>query len=108
MMPSGSKNAQQFLKCISIFLKQQIIDSSKLKEFAVDNFKSDENGEKFSSREKEKMFIMSNFSFSDSVFKRLVLQTCKNKGLFGKGLNTNHTFHKDENVCENEKLLMVF
>ena len=30
---------------------------------------------------------MSNFSFSDSVFKRLVLQTHKNQGLFGKGLN---------------------
>ena len=30
---------------------------------------------------------MSNFSFSHSVFKRLPLQTCKNQGLFGKGLN---------------------
>ena len=30
---------------------------------------------------------MSNFSFSHSVFKRLVLQSCKNKGLFGTGLN---------------------
>ena len=29
---------------------------------------------------------MSNFSFFYSVFERLVLQTCKNKGLFGKGL----------------------
>ena len=29
---------------------------------------------------------MSNFSFSLRVFKRLVLQTPKNKGLFGKGL----------------------
>ena len=29
---------------------------------------------------------MSNFSFSHSVFKRLVLQTRKNQGLFGKGL----------------------
>ena len=32
------------------------------------------------------MLITSNFSFSHSVFKRLVLQTCKKKGLFGKGL----------------------
>ena len=31
---------------------------------------------------------MSNFSFSHSVFKRLILQTRKNQGLFGKGLNT--------------------
>ena len=27
----------------------------------------------------------SNFSFSHSVFRRLVLQTCNNQGLFGKG-----------------------
>ena len=37
-------------------------------------------------REKEKLIIISNFCFSDSVFKRLVLQTHKNQGLFGKGL----------------------
>ena len=37
--------------------------------------------------EKEKLFIMSNFSFAHNVFKRLVLQTqYKSKGLFGKGL----------------------
>ena len=30
---------------------------------------------------------MSNFSFSHCVFKRLVQQTHKNQGLFGKGLN---------------------
>ena len=29
------------------FLKQQILDSSKLKEFADDNFKFDENGTKY-------------------------------------------------------------
>ena len=29
---------------------------------------------------------MSNFSFSNSIFKRLVLQTRNNQGLFGKGL----------------------
>ena len=38
--------------------------------------------------EKEKLLITSNFSFSHSVLKRLVLQTCKNLGLFGKGLTT--------------------
>ena len=36
--------------------------------------------------EKEKLLITSNFSFSHGVFKRLVLQTCKKQGLFGKGL----------------------
>ena len=35
---------------------------------------------------KEKLLVTSNFSFSHSVFKRLVLQTCKNQGLFRKGL----------------------
>ena len=37
--------------------------------------------------EKEKLLHTSYFSFSHSVFKRLVLQTCKNQGLFGKGLS---------------------
>ena len=36
--------------------------------------------------EKEKLLVTSNFSFSHSVFKRFVLQTRKNQGLFGKGL----------------------
>ena len=39
--------------------------------------------------EKEKLFVTSNFSLSHSVFKRLVLQTRKNQGLFGKGLKQN-------------------
>ena len=38
--------------------------------------------------EKEKLLIKSNFFFSNSVFKRLELQACKNQGLFGKGLKT--------------------
>ena len=32
------------------------------------------------------MVEMSNFSFSHNVFKRLVLQTHEDQGLFGKGL----------------------
>ena len=66
-----------------------------LREFADDNFRFDENGRKFSKRtenvvgKKEKLIVTSNFSFSQSVFKRLVLQTHKNKGLFGKGLICN-------------------
>ena len=34
--------------------------------------------------EKEKLVVTSNFSFSHSVFKRPILQTRKNQGLFGK------------------------
>ena len=51
-----------------------------MKELADDNFKLNENGRKFFKRvknaggKKEKLLIMSNFSFSHSVFKRLVLQ----------------------------------
>ena len=37
--------------------------------------------------EKEKLLFTSNFSFSHIVFKKLVLQTRKNQGLFGKGLS---------------------
>ena len=40
--------------------------------------------------EKEKLLVTSNFSFSHSVFKRLVLQTRKDQGLFGKGLNKTY------------------
>ena len=38
--------------------------------------------------EKEKLLVTSNFSFSHSVFKRLVQQTCKKQGLFGKVLKS--------------------
>ena len=37
--------------------------------------------------EKKKLLVTSNFFFSHSVFKSLVLQTRKNQGLFGKRLN---------------------
>ena len=37
--------------------------------------------------EKEKLLLTSNFSFSHSVFKGLLLQTSENKGLLRKGLN---------------------
>ena len=40
--------------------------------------------------EKEKLLVTSNFSFSHGVFKRLVLQTHKNQGLFGKGLKIHN------------------
>ena len=75
----------------SPFPKRQILDSSKLKEFADDNFKFDENGRKFSNWientvGKEEIVHYENFSFTHSVFIRLLLQTRKNLGLFGKGL----------------------
>ena len=57
------------------------------------------NGKK-TLREKEKLLVTSNFSFSHSVFKRLVLQTRKNQGLFGKGL----TYPKLEEYADDKML----
>ena len=48
-----------------LFPKQQILDSSEQKEFVIHNFIFNESGRKISNT--------SNFSFSQSVFKRLVL-----------------------------------
>ena len=75
------------------FPKWQNLCSSKLKEFEGDNFDYNEHGGKVLQKgrkhcgKKEKLLITSNFSFSHSVLKRLVLKTGKNTGLFGKGLN---------------------
>ena len=52
--------------------------------------------------EKEKLLVLSNFSFSQSVFKRLVQQTSKNQGLFGKGLkcmNVKQEHHRPMLGC---------
>ena len=72
-----------------------ILDRSKLKQSADDSFKFDESSRKFSKGietlwVKEKLLIMSNFSFSHSVFKRLVPQGRQNVFLCGNGLNKNN------------------
>ena len=66
----------------------------KLKEFADNNFKFDENGRKLSIQvetlwEKEKLLVMNNFSFSHSVFKRLVSQGRQKVSMYGNGLRVN-------------------
>ena len=76
---SGSHNT---LYPCNPFRNNKILDSSKLKESAHQNFKSDGNGTKFSQWLENT--VTSNFSFSHSVFKRLVQRTHKNQGL-GKG-----------------------
>ena len=50
-------------------------------------FKFIENGRKFSKRVENTVGkgVTSNFTFSHSVFQRLVLETGKNTGMFGKG-----------------------
>ena len=76
LTPSQTTNCCIFGFNASLTLSQRtILDSSKLKEFAADNFNFDENGRKFSKQEentveKEKLLIMSNFYFSPSVFSK--------------------------------------
>ena len=66
---------------INPFPNQQILGASKLKEFADYNFEFNENGGKLSEGvgKGEICWLC--------VFKRIVQQIRKNKGLFGKGLN---------------------
>ena len=45
-------------------------------------------------REKLKLLVTANFFFSHSAFKRLVLQTRENQGLFGKRLNRIRYYHE--------------
>ena len=71
--------------------QRQILDATKLKEFADDNFKFNENGRKLSkwienTAGKGEIARCEQFLFfSHSVFKSLVQQKRKNQGLFGKG-----------------------
>ena len=95
------------------FPNNKIVDSSKLEKFADGNFKFAENGIKFSKPVEntvgkgkiaryEQLLIMSNISFSPSVFERPILQTRKNQGLFGKGLNGHlaaWNLHIDLKIC---------
>ena len=55
---------------------------------------------------KREMLVTSNFSFSHCVFKRLVLQTPINQGLFGNELTpsqtTNFTLYQIERFCRRQ------
>ena len=85
---------------------RQILDSSKLREFADDNFKFEENGRKLSKRVENtvgKGEITSNFSFSHSVFKRLVSQGHQKVSLCGNGLK----MCKNNYNCMNPSLATV-
>ena len=69
-----------------------MLDSSKLKDFADDNFKFDENGRKFLNQiespvGKGEIARYEQFSFSHSVFKILVPQTRKKPGLVWERVN---------------------
>ena len=67
-----------------------------MKEFAGDNFKFDDNGRKLSKRVentvgKGEIARYEHFSFSHSVFKRLVSQGRQKVSLCGNGLKNSHT-----------------
>ena len=74
--------------------KQQILDSSKVKRSADDNFmkmtESFQKGRKHC-RENEKLLVTTNFSFSHSVFKRMYIRHIKTRVYFGKGLRAQIT-----------------
>ena len=73
------------------FSNNRFLDSSNLKEFADDNFKFDESDRRSSKTlentvGREEIARYEQFLLFNSVFKRLLLHTRKNKGLIGKGL----------------------
>ena len=90
-----------FFKCLTVlssdllidepFSKRQILDSLKLRGFADDNFKVDENDVKFfqqveNTMRKGEIAHYERFLFFPQCFQETqVLQTRKNQGLFGKG-----------------------
>ena len=97
------KKKERLINLFQAFPKPQILDSSKLREFADNNFRLVEHGKEFSKGlktvwEKEKLLVTSNFSFSHCVFTRFVQQTRKSKGLFGKWLkfSVKYKSGKDE------------
>ena len=59
-------------------MQTTILDLTKMAEIYTKGQKTLGKGE---------IAMTSNFSFSYNVFERLVLQTCKNKGFFLKGLS---------------------
>ena len=64
-----------------------MLDSSKLKEFADDNFKLDENGIKFSKLEgKGEIARHDQFLCFQQCFQKTCTVDRENQGLFGKGL----------------------
>ena len=75
----------------------QILDSSKMKEFAHDNFRFAENGGKFSKRVensvgKGEIAQFEQFlCFPQCFQKDLQCRQVENKSLFGKGLNQDST-----------------
>ena len=70
----------------------KILDWSKLKQFADDNFKFDENSRNFSKTlwVKEKLHVTSNFSFYCLLRAISPFPTVFSKGLFARGVKRYH------------------
>ena len=88
--PSHNVEWYSDMQKIQPFPKRQILYSSKLKEFADDNFKTVENDRKHPKQlentvVKGEIALYEQFSFSYCVFKRLVQQTRKNQACLGNG-----------------------
>ena len=89
---SYSDNVFYFFKYINYWItlsfKQQLLNSSKLKDFTEDNFKFDENGRKVSERVENTVGKGDIACYEQYLlFKKLALETHKNQGLFEKGLS---------------------
>ena len=87
-MSNFSFSHSVFKRLILQTRKNQGLFGKGFKLLLDDNFKFDENGKKFFKQVENTVAKgeIAIFPFSHSVFKRLVLQTHKNQGLFGKGL----------------------
>ena len=75
---------------VNPFPKRQILYSCKLREFADNHFKSDENGGKFLRRVentvgKGLLLVTNNFSFSLSAIQDLYSRHVKSRNCSGKG-----------------------
>ena len=81
----GAVKIHDWERVNSLQNKWQTLDSSKLEEFADDNFKFDEKGRKFSKR------LENTVGKGEIACQECVRNTCtadtKNQALFGKGLN---------------------
>ena len=71
---------------LQLFPKRQILDSSKLKEFADDNFKFDENGRKLAKRVEKHCGKRRNCSLR-AIYP---FPTVFSKGLFHRGVKRCH------------------
>ena len=81
---------KDFQKDYQPFPKQQILDSSKLKEFADDNSKTDENGRKFNQRVENtvgkgeiahyEQFLLFPQCFQDLYCRHVKTRVCLGKG----------------------------